>query len=401
MIAGAGPAGSHLAEKLSRKGISVTLVERLKHSTHNAFSSAALPINVINDLDIPPSAIAASWNGWQIVDPEGSRFHWIGQQNIGVVLDFPRLRQSLWSKAEEAGVEFLLGWRVSTVQALEKGVLVILIGPNGISQRREVQWFVDATGYRRSFLGKRSSPSFSSGDHFLSGKGLEYLIQGDSKTSNKWKHKITFFLGSTWIKHGYGWIFPMSNDQLKVGVCRLPPPTTSPLPALRTLLDSLLEINQLSKFKILDRHGGVISSSLKRSETHSFGRIIGVGDVVSSANLLGGEGIRHAFKSADLLEPLLSKACLIKEMSTDLEQRLLWRYNKAIQRNIGWRWEISSRLARRTWWGLCDEKADDRLKRLIYGLSKSSSADDLSALLFDYRFERYGIRLLPYLFGLR
>jgi hypothetical protein len=28
-------------------------------------------------------------------------------------------------------------------------------------------------------------------------------------------------------------------------------------------------------------------------------------------------------------------------------------------------------------------------------------AEDLSALLFDYRFERYGARMLPYLLGWR
>ena len=37
------------------------------------------------------------------------------------------------------------------------------------------------------------------------------------------------------------------------------------------------------------------------------------------------------------------------------------------------------------------------MERLISGLSEQASAEDLSELLFDYRFERYGWRLLPYL----
>ena len=401
LVVGAGPAGSRLSENLAKNGISVTLVDRIKCSKQNAFSSAALPISVVKQLGIPPSAIAASWKGWQLVDPNGSFFEWVGKADIGVVLDFSKLRELLWANAESAGVELLLGWRVTSASPIHKGALATLIGPNESTQTRNIDWIVDATGYKRTFLGQRPTPSFLGSDHFLSGIGIEYLIQGNAKSTSKWTEKITFFLGSNWVKYGYGWIFPMGHNQLKVGVCRLPPPSQHRLPSLRSSLDKLLKINELSSLNILDRHGGVISSSLNRSETHSFGRIIGVGDAVSTANLLGGEGIRHAFQCAEILSPLLSKACLSSDFTIDKEQRMLWRYKKLLERNFGWRWKVSSRLARRTWWGLSDQRADNRLNRLIYGLSKSSSADDLSALLFDYRFERYGIRLLPYLLGLR
>ena len=68
---------------------------------------------------------------------------------------------------------------------------------------------------------------------------------------------------------------------------------------------------------------------------------------------------------------------------------------------LGWRWNLSGRLAKRTWWGLYDQKGDRRLGSLINALSESANAEDLSRLLFDYRFERYGFRFLPYLMGWR
>jgi hypothetical protein len=61
---------------------------------------------------------------------------------------------------------------------------------------------------------------------------------------------------------------------------------------------------------------------------------------------------------------------------------------------------LSGRLARRTWLSLRDQHSDGRLQRLLKGL-ESCGAEDLSALLFDYRFERYGIKALPYLMGWR
>ena len=60
---------------------------------------------------------------------------------------------------------------------------------------------------------------------------------------------------------------------------------------------------------------------------------------------------------------------------------------------------ISNRLAKKTWWSLSDEKGDKRMQRLINSLSSKASADEISALLFDYKFERFGIRLFPYLIG--
>jgi hypothetical protein len=61
---------------------------------------------------------------------------------------------------------------------------------------------------------------------------------------------------------------------------------------------------------------------------------------------------------------------------------------------------LSGRLARRTWLGLRDRRSDARLERLLEGL-EHCGAEDLSALLFDYRFERYGLRSLPYVLGWR
>ena len=74
------------------------------------------------------------------------------------------------------------------------------------------------------------------------------------------------------------------------------------------------------------------------------------------------------------------------------------RYRHQLDVHRSWRWSVSGRLARRTWWGLDNPRADQRLERLIHGLSATAKAQALSELLFEYNFERYGFRLLPYLF---
>ena len=135
-----------------------------------------------------------------------------------------------------------------------------------------------------------------------------------------------------------------------------------------------------------------MSSSITRSEQLAKGALLAVGDAASSANLLGGEGIRHAMDSADQLADLF-----IAEGMPGNSKAMAHRYEEQLKAQQSWRWLVSGRLARRTWWGLDNPRADRRLERLIHGLSANAEAPDLSELLFNYNFERYGLRLLPYL----
>jgi flavin-dependent dehydrogenase len=127
--------------------------------------------------------------------------------------------------------------------------------------------------------------------------------------------------------------------------------------------------------------------------------LIGLGDAVSTANLLGGEGIRHALASSRVLAPLLLES-LDHQGDGPTQSTPLGRYPAKLRDALGWRWSLSGRLARRTWLGLNGPGADQRLDRLLTSL-EGGRAEDLSALLFGYRFERYGLRAMPYLLGWR
>ena len=96
--------------------------------------------------------------------------------------------------------------------------------------------------------------------------------------------------------------------------------------------------------------------------------------------------------SADQLAELL-----IAEGMAGKSMAMALRYQELIKAKRSWRWMVSGRLARRTWWSLDNSRADRRLERLIHGLSATAEAPALSELLFNYNFESYGLRLLPYL----
>ena len=392
LIVGAGPSGARLAIRLARAGSEVTLVDRLVDPESHAYSSGALPLEAVRRLGLPDEAIAATWQGWQLHDPSGLVHQWWSDDDLGVVLDFGQLRSFLWTEARRHGVELIQGCRVSLQSLTAEGASVQLHCRDGSASVRSTRWLIDATGARRDLLqqaGLKPNPE----DPLLQGIGVEWLLQADDRQAAAWRDRISFFLGTRWIPHGYGWIFPMQGQRLKVGVCHLPRADRPTPGSLARPLQRLIHHCGLSAFPVLDRHGGPLSSSISRSEPVAAGALLAVGDAASSANLLGGEGIRHAMDSADQLADLF-----IDEGIRGDSRALARRYRHQLDVHRSWRWSVSGRLARRTWWGLDNPRADQRLERLIHGLSATAKAQALSELLFEYNFERYGFRLLPYLF---
>jgi len=278
-----------------------------------------------------------------------------------------------------------------------------LRGVGGAEEVVVSDWVIDATGERRGLLGAgEGSGSDEDRDPLLTGLGVEWLLQVPERTWQRWQDRLSFCLGSDWLPQGYGWVFPMQPGVLKIGICRYrdprhPQPPLSPL--LERLLERLLEPKELAQLKVLDRHGGRVRSRIRRLEPHRRGRLVGLGDVVSTANLLGGEGIRHALTSSAVLAPLLLESLRASPRGRRGADPVR-HYPERLRRSLGWRWTLSGRVARRTWLGLRDAAGDRRLLRILESL-ESCRAEDLSALLFDYRFERYGLRVLPYLLGLR
>ena len=390
LVVGAGPSGAELARLLAQAGVDVLLVDRLKHLGQAAFSSAALPLETLDRFGIPAHVVAARWSGWQLVGPGEQRRLWSASHPLGAVLDFGALRQWLAGQAQAWGARLQLG--VTAIGWHQDGAGVNTVVRDVAAGRRRLRsrWLVDASGEGRALIGEQAKLA----DPLVAGLGVEWLLQVHPEQYRPWADRLSFFLGSDWVRQGYGWVFPMAPGQLKVGVCRLADPSRAQ-PALALELGALVQRCGLGQTEVLDRHGGRIRSTVRRHEPHRLGRLIGLGDAVSTANLLGGEGIRHALASARVLAPLLLEALAKPAGSACLDQ-----YPSLLRRELGWRWSLSGRLARRTWLGLADARADARLERLLAGL-QTRRAEDLSALLFDYRFERYGLKALPYLLGWR
>jgi flavin-dependent dehydrogenase len=402
LVVGAGPAGGDLARRLALQGVDVVLVDRLSDLSRSAFSSAALPVASMEDFGLPAEVVGSRWRQWQLIGPARATRTWASPHPLGVVLDFGALRRWQADQCLRWGGRVQLGLQACSSHQQGERMVTVLRRPDGTMLRVSSDWTVDATGQARALLGD-PPPARRPREGLVRAAGLEWLLRVSPSGWERWGDRLSFCLGSDWVPQGYGWIFPMQPGVLKLGVCRLVDAQRQqpPLGGLITEVGRRLLADEMAgeAFKVLDRHGGLVRSTIRRREPHQRGRLVGLGDAVSTANLLGGEGIRHALTSSAVLAPLLQDALGASGGSASAQQAMR-DYAPQLRRALGWRWSLSGRLARRTWLSLHEPKADGRLDQVLRGL-EGCRAEDLSALLFGYRFERYGLRAMPYLLGWR
>ena len=370
-VAGAGPAGGHLARLLARRGLKVLLLDRLADLAANAFSSAGTVQETMTRFDLPAHLAGSLWKHMEVRSSRETG-RWEGGAVQGAVLDFGRLRRYLADESVRAGAELALGCQATEVIATAEGaILQLRRGTERLEVRARL--LVDATGPARSLVRCIAPPA----PEYLCGVGLEYLVEVPMEHWERYRETLAFFLGSHWMPRGYSWIFPMEPGLLKVGAGRYTPGRPAGQAALRPCIDRLLgEVIKLPEARILDIHGGVLRYARGLQDTYAMGAVLAVGDAVSTLNPLGGEGIRHAMEGVEIALPFL-----LKELESPGSG--FSGYAEAMQRRFRRTWIWSEELAARRYL----EDSDGRLDRMVRFLA-ARDLEFVVDVLFGYNFLR-------------
>jgi digeranylgeranylglycerophospholipid reductase len=375
VVVGAGPAGGQCARWLSAAGHNVLLIERFKNFDRNSFSSAGTPIETLERFKLPASVVGSYWNQLVIVSSK-EQGHWKSIDNLGAVLDFAKLRQFLAAEVQSQGGKLWLGCRY--VSHRQDGDVVMVTIKNNLTKEETIvqaRVLVDATGPARAITGRRGQAL----PPMVTGTGIEYLIEVDRAAYDRNAQALTFFLGHKWIPKGYSWIFPMEGQRLKVGAGVLNQAhrvveSVKPLPHYIDLL--IQEYLKPETYKILDVHGETLRYSRDLADTYVEGRVIAIGDTVSTVNFLGGEGIRHAMVSAEVAGKYIDR--FLRSQSKDFDG-----YKEEMHGIFLAKWKMSERLGMKKYL----EDADSLVDRVV-ALLKPMTLEEIVEVLFFYRFEK-------------
>lgn len=385
VIVGAGPAGGHCARILAKSGHKVLLAEQNDNFNKNDFSSAATPLETLSKFNLPESVIGSFWHKLTIETSKVSQ-SWESPESLGVVLNFAKFRAFLVSEAERFGGEVWLGYRY-TGHSQAKGETTVEFKQlsDGKLIKVSTKVLVDATGFARAIMYEKEKDK----PYFLSGSGIEYLIEVEPEVYNKYSGDLIFFFGDKWMPEGYSWIFPMEPNRLKVGAGRifLDQKTVRHLSPLKKYIDLLIDEYLKSKnYKVIDKHGSTLRYSRGLKDIYCKDNIIAIGDSVSTINLLGGEGIRHGMGGAEIAGKYIQS--YLEGKISDFRD-----YETEMHRKFDKKWNISESLAVRKY----IDDVNDELTDKVISYLKYMKTEDVMDILFYYKFEKISRGLGGYL----
>jgi flavin-dependent dehydrogenase len=297
------------------------------------------------------------------------------------------LREFLATEVLRWGGEVRLGCRYLKYQQMEDKLTVFLKSKGEEIETVTTRLLVDATGYARAVIYKhrREKPDF------LKAVGIEYLITVPEQFYQKYQDNLVFFLGHKWSPKGYAWIFPMDNQQLKIGAAWLEGehPYISEVKSLKSYIIQILkDYIKLDNYELVEQHGSIVEySSGLQDIYYKKPNIIAIGDAVSTINALGGEGIRHAMKGAEI-------ACQYMEEYLQGKSSSFTPYQQRMQEYFQPKWNLSDRLSRKVYLEYSDARIDQGVSYLKY-----LATQDIIDILFYYKFEKYTKGLGGFLLG--
>ncbi len=373
VIIGAGPAGCHGARLLAKLGYKVLLVEQHENFYQNNFSSAATPLETLERFALPKDVVASFWNKIEIVTTHIYR-SWKSPNDLGGVFDFAKLRQFLAQEVEGYGGQVWLGHRYLKYIQEKRGTRIFLKQRNGEIISILTRVLVDATGFTRAVI----YPDKQDRPKFLKGTGIEYLIEVDDKSYLKQANSLVFLIGYKWSPKGYSWIFPMNDNQLKVGSAWLDGKhkiidKVNPLKDYTKLI--IDDYMKLTSYQIIDVHGSILEYSVDLNDIYYRDHIIAIGDAVSTVNFLGGEGIRHGMQGAEIA---------VKYIQDYLDNKIpdFQGYQKEMKRYFSKKWNASEKISQRVYLEYSDERIEQGVAYLKY-----LKLEEILDILFNYNFD--------------
>lgn len=353
VVVGGGPAGLSAAYTAAKGGAKVVLFEKDQSIAHSIRTSGVTWITEMEKLGIPSKFYNPIQN-YRFVSPSNDVII-RGDVATSCVLDVRAAYQHLAFLAAREGAQLMIKSIVTDV--IKEGHRVAGVKANTPTGKLTVHssLVIDASGFSTS-VGRKAGVV---GQWKRYGIGVEYECYCDDIDSMTW----VLMVGQKYSDAGYAWLFPLSENRVRVGVgIGRPESNAEPLEKLNKIIEKRFKpLDAIGDGKIqpLELHYGFIPNEGVRRNSVADGLIM-VGDSAGQSNPLVLEGIRYAIEFGRLAGKVGADS-----LSHNSDRDYLLEYERV------WKAKAESKIysalkVQMRWIGLTDEQWDKEIEILRY-----------------------------------
>jgi len=293
-IIGGGPAGLASSIITSSAGLKTILFEKSSEIGYPVKTSAFTFKEVLEFWDISNKVIIQNCDSFNIYSAHSNREVKVDfKKFIGGYLDYHNFIRELFFKSIQKGTHTLLekviepiivnntikGVKTSSGKKINSKIVIDCSGPSAI------------IGRKMNLLPKQSE--------IETGIGIEFEMCNVNINN---PNSINFYVGQKEIiPIGYGWIFPLSLNRARVGICTVyNTPEVISEKKIETWHNRFLSkkspiYNQIKNGKVYEIHKGTypLCGILKKPYANG---LLMAGDAAAQASMVVGEGIRYAMQ---------------------------------------------------------------------------------------------------------
>lgn len=353
-IVGGGPAGLSAAYSASRLGAKVALFEKDPSFGHNIRTSGVSWIKEMEKYEISNDYYNPI-RDFCFISPN-NEIKISGKEDTACVLDVRKTYQLLATQAAAAGADLYVKSQVTEISRdpiskINSLKITSTSGPDSI----ESPLVIDASGFS-SFVARKLGYVTEWRRY---GAGAEYECYCEKVD----RSTLTLMVGSMYSEAGYAWVFPLSENRVRIGVgIGKPNSQVDPIKKLNGLIKGRINpLGNMGKIQPIEFHFGLIPNQGLRAKSTYDGLIL-VGDTVGQANPLVLEGIRYAIEFGRLAGKVG-----VESLSYGSNLDSLKSYEEANKKTL--EKKINSALKVQTrWLGLSDTDWDKEIE-IINGLN--------------------------------
>jgi len=365
IIIGAGPSGSHIAQRLSHLGYSVVVVEKNVRPGDDICCTGILSQECLRAFALDNGLVLRQVSSAKFLSPSGKCLRLCREAPVAAIVDRARLDMSLAQQAQECGAHYLFGARASDILPQPDAVEVRIDGQHQETVLKAKAAII-ATGFGSALPGKLGLGEIK---QFVLGAQAEVEMNGVDEVEVYFDQKLA--------PGGFAWLVPTTEGKGLVGLLTRNQADFR----LKNLLNALSGQGKITSSQVAPSYDIIPLRPLPKTYTD---RVLVVGEAAGQVKPTTGGGIYYGLLCADIAAEVLHQAFL----GGDFSAAVLSAYQKK------WRARLNRELTIGYWArGLWARLSNNHIDRLFH-LASQKGVPELIATGNNFSFDWHSRLLL-------